>query len=109
MLNIKGFVKHPLVIVLSRFILGGIFIVASFGKIQNPQAFADILYNYKLLPGFVINFLAVYLPWLEMMAGLCLMAGIFTRTNAIILSSLLVVFIVVVLPQDQRVVVIRSL
>ena len=79
---------------LSRFILGGIFIYASFGKILDPQAFADILYNYRLLPDFLINLFAVFLPWLEMMAGLCLVAGIFARTNAIILSSLLAVFIV---------------
>jgi uncharacterized membrane protein YphA (DoxX/SURF4 family) len=94
MIHLKKIVHHPLAIVLSRFVLGGIFIYASFGKIQDPQAFADILYNYKLLPDFFINFLAVYLPWLEMLAGLCLVAGIFSRTSAIILSSMLVVFIV---------------
>lgn len=94
MTDIKRIVKYPAILVLSRFILGGIFIYASFNKIQNPQAFADILYNYKLLPDFFINFLAVYLPWLEMMAGLCLVAGIFARTSAIILSIMLGIFIV---------------
>jgi len=79
---------------LCRFILGGIFIYASIDKISNPNAFAEIVYDYKLLPDILIYFVALVLPWIEMVTGLFLVLGVFTKTSSIILSSLLFAFIV---------------
>ena len=82
--------------VVFRFILGGMFIYASISKIAHPYAFAKIIYNYQLLPESLIYISAITLPWVEMISGLFLVAGIFKRTTAIILSSLLVVFIIAI-------------
>ena len=78
--------------VLSGFILGGLFIYASIDKIVHPHAFAKIIYNYQLMPDVFIYFMAVTLPWVEIVAGLALVAGVYRRPAAVILSSLLVVF-----------------
>jgi uncharacterized membrane protein YphA (DoxX/SURF4 family) len=78
---------------LSRLVLGGLFIYASLDKIAHPEAFAKIISNYKLLPQFLINFFAVVLPWMEMISGILLVFNRFTRSAAIILSGLLLVFI----------------
>ena len=77
---------------LCRFLLGGIFIYASIDKIAHPHAFAKIIYNYQLLPEILIYAAAVMLPWVEMVSGLFLVAGIFKRTAAVVLSLLLLVF-----------------
>jgi uncharacterized membrane protein YphA (DoxX/SURF4 family) len=78
--------------VLCRFILGGVFIYASLDKITHPHAFANIIANYQMLPGILITLPALVLPWLEMISGLFLVAGIFKRASALILSSLLLMF-----------------
>lgn len=75
-----------------RLILGAIFIVSSVGKIHDPGAFAKIVYNYQLLPDVLINLVAIILPWLELMLGICLMGG-FRLPGAVALANgLLVVF-----------------
>jgi uncharacterized membrane protein YphA (DoxX/SURF4 family) len=74
------------------FILGGLFIYASIDKIVNPHAFAKIIHNYQLMPGIFIYAMAIIFPWVEMIAGLFLVAGIYKRTAAIILSGMLLVF-----------------
>ncbi len=60
---------------LARLILGGIFIYASLDKILQPEAFAEMIYNYQLLPARLINLLAVILPWVELILGALLLLG----------------------------------
>lgn len=85
--------SSPPIMFLCRFILGGLFIYASIDKIVHPAAFAKIIYNYRLFPDFSVYLLAVVLPWLEMFTGIFLVAGIFKKTSAIMLSTLLFLFI----------------
>ncbi len=82
--------------VLSRLILGGLFIYASFHKITEPLAFAKIIHNYQILPLALIYISALVLPWVELLSGLFLVAGIFKRTAAIILVGLLAVFVIAI-------------
>ncbi len=81
------------IIFICRFLLGMIFIYASIDKISNPHAFADIIFNYKVIPEFLINFPALYLPWIELITGMFIIFGIFTETSAKIITSLLIFFI----------------
>jgi len=78
------------------FILGGLFIYASIDKIVNPHAFAKIIHNYQLMPGIFIYAMAIIFPWVEMIAGLSLVSGIFKRTAAIILSGMLLGFTIAI-------------
>jgi uncharacterized membrane protein YphA (DoxX/SURF4 family) len=80
--------------VLSRMVLGGIFIYASLDKIAQPLEFAKIIKNYQILPDFLITLPALVLPWLEFLAGFCLVAGLWKRSAAILLSLLLLTFII---------------
>ncbi len=93
MFKIKNLIKNQLFILICRIILGSVFIYASADKIFNPEAFAAILSNYKLLPDFLIYAPALLLPWIELVAGSFLIAGIFVRGSSIILNGLLIVFI----------------
>jgi uncharacterized membrane protein YphA (DoxX/SURF4 family) len=74
-------------------ILGCVFILASIHKIMDPPDFAQMLYNYKMTPGFLINLIAIYLPWMEMVAGVALVLGLAGRRGAAaIVGVLLLVF-----------------
>jgi len=49
--------------VLSRLLLGGIFVYASYDKILHPVPFAEIIYNYQILPDVLVNLVSLFLPW----------------------------------------------
>ena len=79
-----------------RFMLGGLFVLASIHKIADPAAFAKIVYGYDLFPTAAINLIAIILPFIELTAGLSLIAGIYPRAASVILSTLLVAFILAI-------------
>lgn len=76
-----------------RLILGVIFIIASADKIIHPAAFAQAIYNYQILPDYLINIVSIILPWLEILLGVFLLFGLWlpgtvTLTNALLLAFL---------------------
>ncbi len=88
----KNYFKGPLVI-LCRLVLGGIFIYASLDKIANPAEFAKAIGNYHVLPFGLENLLALFLPWLELLTGILLIAGIMVDGATILIISMNIVFI----------------
>jgi uncharacterized membrane protein YphA (DoxX/SURF4 family) len=79
--------------------LGAAFVYASLDKIAHPASFARIVYHYRLVgPNAVVgplpaNVLAVTLPWVELVAGLALISGVWRREAAGLVALLLVVFL----------------
>lgn len=94
--KIKAFIQSHSgsVSLVARVVLGAIFIYASFDKIKYPGPFAQNIEAYELLPMAFVNVAAIWLPWLELCCGLMMLAGIWVRSNAIIVSLLLTFFIV---------------
>ena len=88
----KVFIASPLLAVIFRWILGLIFIYASIHKITDPFEFSEAIYNYRILPDVLINSLAIWLPWLELIAGLSLIIGVWTKGGALVISTLSAVF-----------------
>ena len=87
------FFKGPVVLI-SRLILGAVFIYASLDKIMNPDDFAKAIGNYHVLPFGLENLLALVLPWVELLTGLCLIIGVMVdgATVLIILMNILFIF-----------------
>jgi hypothetical protein len=77
---------------LSRLFLGGIFVYASFDKILRPSDFAEIIYNYQVLPEVLINLTSIILPWLELLLGLLWIFGFWLPGAVLIANSLFLVF-----------------
>jgi uncharacterized membrane protein YphA (DoxX/SURF4 family) len=86
-------VKNPWVHVLLRLLLGGFFVYASLDKIGAPVAFARIVYQWQILSPAPANLVAVVLPWVEALAGVLLIAGLWKREAAAVIAALLVVFL----------------
>jgi hypothetical protein len=61
--------KFPLLL---RIGLGLLFIGASYYKILSPGAFAHEIYNYKILPPWIINPMAITMPFVQLFCGLAL-------------------------------------
>lgn len=80
------------ILLVFRIFVGVVFIYASIHKILNPDAFADSIRNYLLLPPVLTNLVAITLPWVEIVCGIFLVAGLFPRSSAAVVSALLAVF-----------------
>ena len=90
-------IKNKTLLVLFRLVLGGLFIYAGVVKVLDPLDFAQNIRNYRLVGQSLSFIAAVVLPWLEILAGVVLAAGIWTRASALIISGLLVFFILLTL------------
>ena len=66
---------------------------ASLDKIAHPELFAEIIYNYKILPTGFVNLAAILMPWVEMISGLVLISGRWSWPSAAILTAMVLVFI----------------
>ena len=93
----KQILNNKYLLLLIRVVLGFVFIYAAVTKISDLNGFSQAIYNYKLLPLFLVNILAIILPWVELSAGLLLVFGVSVKENSAIISGLLVIFIIAVL------------
>jgi len=81
---------------IARLALGGVFIHHGWVKIVDPiEKFLKPLKTYGILPlepPWILNSVAVVLPWVELVAGVLIVCGIARRASASILFAMLAVF-----------------
>ena len=82
---------------LFRLVLGGVFIWAGIIKISNPLVFAQDIANYQVFPQIISFFLALFLPWIEVICGVCVLTGILLRSSSAFLICLLVGFLFLII------------
>ena len=78
-------------------VLGGLFFYAGLQKVLHPYEFAEAVLAYQLLPASLVGVAVAGLPWVEVAAGLCLVAGLKPRSCLLLLAALLAGFLVVIL------------
>lgn len=79
---------------IARLILGAVFLVAGALKVTTPEAMAKATQAYQLLPHDVAAYVGYALPTIEIILGLLLVLGLFTRTAAVLTSLLVLAFII---------------
>ena len=77
-----------------RLVVGGVFVAAGALKIWDPSGFANDIANYRLLPDALVNLVAITLPSIEVLAGSLLIAGIWKKPSALLITGLMAVFLV---------------
>lgn len=77
-----------------RLVLAAVFIQSGWDKLQHLDAFYAAAQNYKILTPTLTYFYSVALPWLEIMAGLYLLLGLFIRFAAGLSGALLLSFLI---------------
>ena len=75
-----------------RIFLGILFLYASIDKILYPAAFAEVVYNYRILPDEMIHVAAVVLPWLELLLGLFLIFDLWLPGAVLLANALFMIF-----------------
>jgi putative oxidoreductase len=89
-------IRNKIVLFAFRIALGGLFLYAGAVKIADPLGFAQNIADYRLVPRAIAFFAALVLPWVEVLAGAALVAGLFPRTSAGLIAFMLAFFIVLV-------------
>ena len=92
----KGLLAHPWLTIRVQIALGAIFIIAALPKIADPPSFAHMIYNYRLVPSPLINISALVMPWVELLAGLALILGVWKAAARTVVAIMLAVFIVAI-------------
>ena len=95
-------IKNKTLLILLRLVLGGLFVYAGVVKALDPLGFAQDIRNYRLVGQSLSFIAAIVLPWLEILAGVALAAGIWKRASALIISGLLVFYILLTLVTIAR-------
>jgi putative oxidoreductase len=95
-LPLRELLSHRWLTVRVQIALGVIFVIAALPKIADPPGFTQMIYNYRLVPGPLLNIMALGMPWFELIAGVALIIGVWRRTAALLIGALLVVFIVAI-------------
>jgi uncharacterized membrane protein YphA (DoxX/SURF4 family) len=73
--------------------IGFVFLYASIDKLIHPDQFAEVMTDYEILPKAVVNVAALWLAWLEVLLGVLLIAGVWVRSAALMVTALTVIFI----------------
>src|SRR4051812_44129394 len=73
--------------------LGAMFLYSSIPKIIAPADFLSSVYNYELLSPSLTLFVAIVLPWVEFLLGVCLLGGIILPGALVMCMVLFGVFV----------------
>lgn len=86
-----------------RLILGGIFVFAAAVKLQDPQGVADTILGFELgIPDHLVLLGAYVVPWAEMLIGVALVVGLWTRAAALLYALTMAAFIAAIISVIQR-------
>lgn len=94
--TVRGLVLPDWLELIVRFLVGGTFVYASVDKILHPEAFAQAIFHYRMVPAILLHPMALVLPWLEFVAGLAMILGFWRRAAAFWIGVMLVVFMVAI-------------
>ena len=76
-----------------RLFIGSYFIWAAHSKIIDPGDFAKSINNYLLVPNDLVNVLAIFLPWLEILAGIFIILPTrYREPSTLLITLMLIVF-----------------
>jgi uncharacterized membrane protein YphA (DoxX/SURF4 family) len=91
-MSARSVLGSPAVLRISRTILGILIAWAALAKLADVPAFAAQIHNFRIVPIWSENLVAITLPWVELVAALALLLGIQARSGAFVVTVLLAVF-----------------
>lgn len=85
-----------LLLLICRLAVAALFLFAAYQKLfapdSGPQKFALAINSFKILPAHLVQLATGVIPWIEVLCGLLLIIGLWTRAAAWLLVALLVAF-----------------
>lgn len=87
---------RTLLLTLLRLILALIFLIAAIEKLKSPEDFALSIDAYGVFPDGIINFLTIFIPWLELFISFGLIFQFKLRANLYLYLFLMSAFTLIV-------------
>jgi len=84
---------NGLTVLIARLVIAGMFIRAALPKIEAPVEFASAVQGFQLIGPALSAWVAIGLPWLELVIGLGLLVPYIRRTSGSLIIALLLLFI----------------
>ena len=82
-------------IIAIRLLLGGLFLAAGLSKLGAPLQTLGTIYSYQIvIPDWFANTVAHALPWMEILLGLAMLAGLWLPVTTGWIAAMLVAFAV---------------
>jgi len=92
---LRRVLTNPYLTLISRLVLGGIFLLAGLTKLGVPTAMIAAIDSYEMsIPYNIEQFMANTLPPLEVGLGIWILVGLFTRISAAVAGGLVVIFLI---------------
>lgn len=82
-----------LFVLLARVLLAGTFVLAALPKIKDPVTFASSVGAYRIVGSELSTWIALMLPWLELIIGIGILIPNLRLASNILIASLLLIFI----------------
>jgi uncharacterized membrane protein YphA (DoxX/SURF4 family) len=84
---------RKIIYILARLFIGGMFIYTGITHWAEPAAFAKAISAYRILPdALLVNLAAMTMPPIEIIAGFCVVSGIFIEGGALAISGMMAIF-----------------
>lgn len=80
----------------SRMALGGVFLLASIGKVSDISSFQKSVESYNMLPLFITPIFSFLLAWSELVVGIYLIFGLFVKQTTYVTIILLIIFMIAI-------------
>ena len=77
-------------------VFGGVFLHSGFLKLQDPLLFLEDIRGFDMLPDPFAAWLALVLPWIEIIAGGAVITGLLRSAGLLLLNASLLVFLVAI-------------
>ncbi len=92
---LKKLINNKYFVLVSRVVLGGVFVLAGGAKLMEPIAdFIAIGRSWDIIPDPLLTWYMTALPWVEVIFGLLLIIGAFVRFSSVVISLSTVSFII---------------
>ncbi len=85
--------QNPVVALCARIFVAGVILYAGLRKIGDLSGMARVVENYPLFPASLADPIAIVLPGVDSVTGLCLIAGLLMKGSRLIATMLILFFL----------------
>jgi uncharacterized membrane protein YphA (DoxX/SURF4 family) len=93
-LGVRRFLEDPYLLFALRLIVGLTLLFSAAGKLPHQAEFISAVQAHGLLPGVLASIYGSILPWLELLAGVLLVGGLFTRFASAVTLLMVISFLI---------------
>ena len=93
---ISTIINHPYTTLLTRVILGSVFLISGIGKLLDHAKFINVVINYQIISPSLSRLYGLLLPYAELIVAVMIIFGIYVDEGAFVALLMLISFIIAI-------------